>query len=286
MGGHNQSGSCNKNLKHSSSRWNLEEAKQQSCILCLCAKGNSKLLCRSMSRAAVLTTRALEGEAGTLSPQVLPALPEHVDAAVLALRKGLVIAVPTDTLYGFAADACCEEAITKIYSIKGRNSSNPLAVCLAHPDDFEKYSVTNCLPDGLLKDLFPGPVTAVLLRGDQSLLSKRLNPGICSIGIRIPKSAFIMQLAEAFGGALALTSANVSGKSSTIRIQEFESLWPYCAAVFDAGEIPSTREGSTIVDLTVPRVYKILRTGSALDSTVAVLERHGLTEAASTSKGS
>ncbi|KAI5084762.1 hypothetical protein GOP47_0000931 [Adiantum capillus-veneris] len=175
---------------------------------CLCAKGNSELLYHSMSRAAALTTKAHVVQDGTSPPQVLPALPEHVNAAVLALRKGLVIAVPTDTLYGFAADACREEAIAKIYSIKGRDSINPLAVCLAHPDDFEKYSVTKHLPDGLLKDLFPGPVTAVLLRGEQSLLSKCLNPGICSIGIRIPNSTFIMQVAEAFGGALALTSAN------------------------------------------------------------------------------
>lgn len=246
-----------------------------------CAKGSSYILCRSMSRVAALTTRANEVGEAVSPPQVLPALPDHVGDAVLALKKGLVIAVPTDTLYGFAADACSEEAIKKIYTIKGRNSMNPLAVCLAHPDDFEKYSVTKYLPEGLLKELFPGPVTAVLLRGDHSLLSESLNPGLGSIGIRIPDSAFIVQVAEAFGGALALTSANVSGHSSTIQIQEFKSLWPYCAAVFDAGELPSTREGSTIVDLTVPGVFKILRTGSALDSTVAVLEKHGLRDTTS-----
>ncbi|MCO5591021.1 hypothetical protein L7F22_044997 [Adiantum nelumboides] len=247
---------------------------------CLCVTGSSKRLCGSMSKAAALTTRACEAEDGP----VLPALPEYVSDAVCALRKGLVIAVPTDTLYGFAADACCEDAISKIYSIKGRNSMNPLAVCLADPDDFEKYSVTDHLPEGLLKEMFPGPVTAVLSRGEQSLLSKCLNPGLCSIGIRIPDSAFIMQVAEAFGGAIALTSANVSGQSSTIRIQEFESLWANCARVFDAGEISSIREGSTIVDLTVPGSYKVLRTGSALESTVAILERHGLKEATSTWK--
>ena len=57
------------------------------------------------------------------------------------------------------------QAVEKIYAIKGRNSKVPLAVCLAHPEDFEKYSVTSYLPEGLLQALFPGPVTTVLQRG-------------------------------------------------------------------------------------------------------------------------
>ncbi|KAH7298654.1 hypothetical protein KP509_25G052800 [Ceratopteris richardii] len=163
---------------------------------------------------------------------------------------------------------------------------NPLAVCLAHTHDFKKYSVTEHLPEGLLEELLPGPVTVVLMRGEHSLLDECLNPGLCSIGIRIPDSSFILQVAEAFGGAIALTSANVSGQSSSIRIDEFRMLWPHCAAVFDAGELPSSRDGSTVVDLTVPGIYKILRTGSALDSTVAVLENHGLKTASTTVQAS
>ncbi|MCO5559145.1 hypothetical protein L7F22_012738 [Adiantum nelumboides] len=199
-----------------------------------------------MSKAAALTTRACEIEADPSPPQVLPALPkagpsppqviralpEYVGNGVCPLKKGLVIAVPTDTFYGFATDACCEDAINKIYLIKGGNNMNPLVVCLAHPDDFEKYNVTKHPLEGLLKEMFPSPVIAVLSRGEQSLLSKCLNLGLCSIGIRIPDSAFIKQVVEAFGGAIALTSANVSGQSSTIRIQEFESLWSNCAIVF------------------------------------------------------
>ncbi|MCO5582508.1 hypothetical protein L7F22_036405 [Adiantum nelumboides] len=117
-----------------------------------------------MSRAAALTTRACEVEAGPSPPQVLPALLKYVSDGVCALKKDLVVVVRTNTLYGFAADACYEDAINKIYSIKGRNSMNPLAVCLAHPDDFEKYSVTKHLPEGLLQEMLPSPVIAVLSR--------------------------------------------------------------------------------------------------------------------------
>lgn len=244
-----------------------------------------------MAAAFMATASSLELRAGSQpsSPPskncsrmgvVLPAAADHLQDAVSALSSGQVIAVPTDTLYGFAADACSAAAVQRIYAIKGRSGTNPLALCLAHLEDLEKYSVISYLPKGLLEELFPGPVTAVLQRGELSLLDNSLNPGLASIGIRIPDSDFIRQVAEAFGGGLALTSANLSGQSSTICIQEFEQLWPHCAFIFDAGELPDTRAGSTIVDLTIPGIYKILREGSALESTVATLRRFGLTEAA------
>lgn len=256
--------------------------------LCHIAKGSSKMFCcpcRAMLKSGVVLTEDKESEShlsSTAPTQVFPAVDDNIHHAVVALKKNLVIAVPTDTLYGLAGDACSEQAVKKIYRIKGRTTMNPLAVCLAHPEDFKKYSVTSHLPDGLLQELFPGPVTAVLLRGDHSLLNECLNPGLCSIGIRIPDSIFIRRVAEAFGGALALTSANISGQPSTIRVQEFESLWPHCASIFDAGELPAAREGSTIVELTVPGSFKVLRPGSALEATLATLEKHGLREASST----
>ena len=97
--------------------------------------------------------------------------------------------------------------------------------------------------------------------GEHSLLNKGLNPGLCSIGIRIPDSFFIRKVVELFGGAIALTSANISGQLSTIHKDEFSALWPHCAFVFDGGELPPTREGSTVVDLTIPGTFKVLRSG-------------------------
>jgi len=148
------------------------------------------------------------------------------------------------------------------------------------------------LPHGLLHSLLPGPVTVVLKRGsdtrpfflvlsniylnlnealsiqriclhlgEDSILERSLNPGLDSIGVRVPDLDFIRSIARGAGSALALTSANLSGRPSSVSIRDFEDLWPHCSYVFDGGILPSGRAGSTIVDLITPGVYKILRDG-------------------------
>lgn len=77
----------------------------------------------------------------------------------------------------------------------------------------------------------------------------------------MPDSNFIRAIACGSGTALALTSANLSGQSSSVCIKDFEDLWRHCAYVYDGGLLPSGRAGSTIVDLTTPSKYKILRPG-------------------------
>ncbi|KAH9313933.1 hypothetical protein KI387_022560, partial [Taxus chinensis] len=192
---------------------------------------------------------------------LLPATETHVKKAVEALRAGKVIAVPTDTLYGLACDACSSTAVQRIYEIKGRSMTSPLAVCISDVLDIDRFAMTSHLPDGLLHSLLPGPVTLVLDRGQESLLEKSLNPGIDTVGIRIPKCDFIRMVARGFESALALTSANQSGHSSTVCIDEFTQLWQECAYIFDGGQLPVGRAGSTIIDLTSPNFYKILRPG-------------------------
>uniref|UniRef100_A0A0C9QWQ6 Threonylcarbamoyl-AMP synthase n=1 Tax=Wollemia nobilis TaxID=56998 RepID=A0A0C9QWQ6_9CONI len=139
---------------------------------------------------------------------VVPATECHVEKAVKALRDGKVIAVPTDTLYGLACDACSPAAVQRIYEIKGRSMTSPLAVCISDVMDFDRFAITSHLPDGPLQVLLPGPVTLVLNRGQESLLEKSLNPGLDTIGIRIPECDFIRMVAHDFGSAIALTSAN------------------------------------------------------------------------------
>ncbi|KAI4385498.1 hypothetical protein MLD38_003517 [Melastoma candidum] len=202
----------------------------------------------------------------------------HVREAVEALRGGKVIAVPTDTLYGFACDACYLEAVNRIYEIKGRKHTSPLAICVGDVSDVDRFAVTDHLPNGLLDSLLPGPVTVILRRGESSMLEKSLNPGLESIGVRVPDSDFIRKIARGSGSALALTSANLSGKPSSVSIKDFEDLWEHCALVYDSGVLPSGRAGSTIVDLMKPGLYRVLRPGSAMEETVATLEKHLLRE--------
>ncbi|KAL5717042.1 hypothetical protein ACHQM5_010124 [Ranunculus cassubicifolius] len=209
---------------------------------------------------------------------VLPATEAYVDEAIRAIKEEKVIAVPTDTLYGFACDACSPGAVNRIYEIKGRKQTSPLAICVGDVSDIERFAVTDHLPHGLLGDLLPGPVTVVLKRGEASILERSLNPGLDSIGVRVPDSNFIRIIARGSKSALALTSANLSGQPSSVHIQDFENLWAHCAYVYDGGLLPSGRAGSTVVDLTEHGKYKILRPGSALEDTLAILHKYSLAD--------
>ncbi|MQM09051.1 hypothetical protein Taro_041912 [Colocasia esculenta] len=172
------------------------------------------------------------------------------------------------------------EAIKKIYAIKGRQETKPLAICVSNVLDISRFAITEHLPRGLLDNLLPGPVTVVLRRGDASILETSLNPGVDSIGVRVPDSEFIRTVARGSGSALALTSANLSGQPSSISVKDFENLWQHCAFVYDGGLLPSGRSGSTVVDLTLPGKYMIIRAGSARKETSEILKRFCLEEAA------
>jgi 2',5'-phosphodiesterase len=214
-----------------------------------------------------------EGPSGSIVPAAL----YNVTLAVSALREGLMLAVPTDTVYGVAACAGKESGVKSIYGAKRRVAHKPLAICVADHDDIPRYCEVNHLPRGLLEDLLPGPVTLVLTRRPDAPLTPELNPGLSSLGIRIPDCQFLRAVCRQHAGALALTSANLSGGVSTVAVEEFRELWKECAIVFDGGVISGHRSGSTIVDLTVPNEYSIERAGQGMQAVVALLrEKYGL----------
>nr|XP_005298513.2 yrdC domain-containing protein, mitochondrial isoform X1 [Chrysemys picta bellii] len=205
---------------------------------------------------------------------------ETLSAAVSALREGGLVAVPTDTIYGIAALAQSSQAIKKIYNLKGRNGGKPLAICLGDVEHIYRYCHVN-VPEELLRDLLPGPVTLVLQRSEG--LNKDLNPFTSLVGVRIPNHTFIREVAQACSGPLALTSANISTRASTLTVSEFQDLWPQLSLVIDGGAIgdiqsPECRLGSTVVDLSVSGKYTVIRPGCALTQTVEILgKKYGLT---------
>ncbi|CAM8958565.1 unnamed protein product [Rhodiola kirilowii] len=216
----------------------------------------------------------IENEVGIIHP----ATEDYADEAVEAVKAGKVIAVPTDTLYGLACDACSLDAVNKVYEIKGRAQSKPIAICVGDVSDIKRFAVTDHLPDGVLESLLPGPVTVVLARGDMSILEKSLNSGVDSIGVRVPDCKFIRAIARGSGSALALTSANLSGEPSSVCTNDFKKIWHQCAYIYDGGLLPVGRAGSTIIDLSHPGAYKIVRSGSAREETVAIVESYSLIE--------
>ncbi|XP_075293926.1 threonylcarbamoyl-AMP synthase isoform X2 [Opisthocomus hoazin] len=204
---------------------------------------------------------------------------EAVAAAAGALRAGGLVAVPTDTVYGVACLAQDPAAVRSIYRLKGRRGGKPLAICLGDVDRLYRYCRVE-VPDQLLRDLLPGPVTVVLRRSEE--LNKDLNPFTPLVGVRVPNHPFIRELARACSGPLALTSANISCQGSTLMVSEFQDLWPQLSLIIDGGQIgdaqsPEARLGSTVVDLSVSGKFAIIRPGCALTSTVEILrQKYGL----------
>lgn len=134
---------------------------------------------------------------------------------------------------------------------------------LGRSDERDRYCHVR-VPEGLLKDLLPGPVTLVMERSEE--LNKDLNPFTPLVGIRIPDHTFMQDLAQMFGGPLALTSANLSSQASSLNVEEFQDLWPELSLVIDGGPIgngqsPECRLGSTVIDLSVPGKFDIIRPG-------------------------
>ncbi|KAM7534443.1 hypothetical protein Aperf_G00000115733 [Anoplocephala perfoliata] len=228
------------------------------------------------------------------------------------LLSGGVIAVPTDTIYGLACCSLSSSAIHRIYDIKGRDFSKPLAVCLDKPASLPQWSNTTGIDRKLLAALLPGPVTILLPRLDDDPLNPLLNSGVKEIGIRVPDSTLVCRLSTALANSahsgpinrddiheknynlsssaipLVLTSANRSGQLSTLSPEEFSDLWPKLDLVIDGGRIsndegsPVFRAGSTVIDLS-PTVrsqrrnlhYRVLRDGSALEETEKTLHEFG-----------
>ncbi|XP_078537353.1 threonylcarbamoyl-AMP synthase [Lissotriton helveticus] len=204
---------------------------------------------------------------------------EIINTTARVLQEGGVIGVPTDTVYGLACLAQNSQSIKNMYSVKGRNGSKPLAICVGNIEDIYRYCDVN-VADELLLDLLPGPVTLVFERSKS--LNPDLNPFTSLVGVRIPDHAFIQLLAQTCSEPLALTSANISSQTSTLMVQEFQDLWPQLSLVVDGGPVgnimsPECRLGSTVVDLSVSGKYTIIRPGCALMHTVAILgKKYGL----------
>ena len=129
------------------------------------------------------------------------------------LADGEPVAIPTETVYGLAADATNPEAIARIYEIKGRPRFNPL---IAHMSDLamaERYAVFDPLSRRLAEQFWPGPLTLVLPLTPDSEIHPLCTAGLDTVGVRVPLG-FSSELIAAFGRPLAAPSANTSGRIS------------------------------------------------------------------------
>lgn len=200
-----------------------------------------------------------------------------ISIAAELLQQGKVVALATDTVYGLACSAMQTDAIKRLYKIKGRDENKPLCISVSSIKYIKHWGVVDDLNPNLLPSILPGPYTIVVKR--QPHLNPDLNPGVDTIGIRVPYNKFLNCVSHIVG-PLALTSANVSSEPSCLYPKEFKKLWPELDGIFYDMHTYSNannhlRRGSTIVDLSVPGHYKIIRKGVGAGSLIFHLKKFG-----------
>lgn len=173
---------------------------------------------------------------------------EVIMLAVAALREGKVIAVPTDTVYGLAADATNDEAIKRLFKIKDREEGKPVPVFV---DTMERAKHIAFIEEKKLEETlnkhWPGAFTAILYAREIVSPLARGRGGL-TVGVRIPDHRFLRDLARAFGKPITGTSANRSGQRPATTAEEVSSL-EGIDMIIDGG-ICAARP-STVIDFTV-----------------------------------
>ena len=172
----------------------------------------------------------------------------EVEAAVGALRAGLPVVLPTDTVYGLCANAYSEESVRRAYELKGREPLQPSALLAGDVD-----MLLECLPElrgrvgAILRALLPGPFTLVVPNPAgryRWLTGERAD----TIGVRVPELPAPAEAVLSRAGLVMATSANLPGGPDPARLEDVpDKILEGCGAVIDAGELPGVP--STVIDL-------------------------------------
>lgn len=185
-----------------------------------------------------------------------------------ALRRGELVGVPTETVYGLAADALNPRACRAIFTAKGRPSTDPLIVHIAELRQLTLLAESNAAAEKVAAAFWPGPLTLVLPK--KSVVPDIVTSGRPSVAVRMPRHPVFLRLLRACGQPLAAPSANLFGYvSPTTAAHVQEGLGKRIRYILDGGPCEIGLE-STILDLRDPQRPSILRPG-AIDR--AALER-------------
>ncbi|MCJ7420344.1 L-threonylcarbamoyladenylate synthase [Sphingomicrobium astaxanthinifaciens] len=152
--------------------------------------------------------------APSLPTEIIPANAAGIDRACTILAQGAPVAVPTETVYGLAADATDALAVARIYKAKGRPDFNPLITHVFDLEAAEALGVFNDEARALAERYWPGPLTLVLPRREATGIADVVTAGLPTIAIRVPAHPVMRALLHRFGKPLAAPSANASGRIS------------------------------------------------------------------------
>lgn len=185
--------------------------------------------------------------------------------AAYIIRSGGLVAMPTETVYGLAADATDDRAVARIFEAKGRPSFNPLIVHVADAVGAKEYAEFSPLAERLASAFWPGPLTLVLPRRVRAPISLLATAGLDTVALRSPAHAMARALLDAVGRPLAAPSANLSGSASpTTAAHVRDSLGARVDLVLDGGP-SSVGVESTIVKVEGDAITLLRPGGIATD---------------------
>ena len=194
-----------------------------------------------------------------------------IERAADLIRRGRLVAFPTETVYGLGADATNDRAVAAIFEAKGRPAFNPLIAHVLDAGEARQHVVWNDTADRLAATFWPGPLTLVLPRVTNCRLSLLTSAGLDTAAVRAPSHPIARALIAAAGVPIAAPSANRSGAISPTRPEHVvESLGSAVDLVIDGGPCDVGLE-STVLDLTTPRPTLLRHGGTTRESIEALI---------------
>jgi len=192
--------------------------------------------------------------------------PRALEQAIAVLQRGGVVSYPTDTVYGIGASLHYPGTLSRIYEIKGRKSEAPLPVLLASSGDLAKVSTgVDPLLLALASRFWPGSLTVAVPA--RPSLPPQVIAADGTVGVRVPAHSVALTLAQRVGGAIATTSANISGQPPATRAGEIgQTLRNRIDLILDGG-ISRNGKASTVIRLEGDTIH-IIREGAISAETI------------------
>lgn len=185
--------------------------------------------------------------------------PDDIKTAAKIIKDGGLVGMPTETVYGLAADALNGKAVAEIFKAKGRPMDNPLIVHIADFSDIQRFNLVSEIPNNakILADRFwPGPLTIIMKKS--AVIPDEVSAGLDTVAIRLPSHPAAQELIRQSGTVLAAPSANLSGSPSpTSAAHVMKDMCGKINAVIDGGTSDVGVE-STVITLAsdIPRVLR------------------------------
>lgn len=180
----------------------------------------------------------------------LPFSDRSIAEAARLVRSGQPVAVPTETVYGLAADATNPEAVARIYEAKGRPSFNPLIVHVRDIDQARTVADLGPNTERLAAEHWPGPLTIVAPLKAESGIASLVTAGLETVAVRVPAHRAMQALLRECGRPLAAPSANASGSISATRAEHVaKSLGGRIPLIIDDGPSPGGIESTIVADI-------------------------------------